>query len=60
MTLLGIRIVILALGLIVWGYGANVDDPQVRWIGIGMLALSLILRFFRPRRSGEAEGTPPD
>jgi len=60
MTLLGIRIVILALGLIVWGYGANVDDPQVRWIGIGMLALSLILRFFRPRQSRGPDGTPRD
>lgn len=58
MRLLGVRVAILALGIIVWGYGANVDDPTIRWIGIALLALSLILRFFR-RRPAENRVMPP-
>lgn len=43
------RIALLVVGLAVWGYGARVDDGQLRLIGIALLALSLVLRFFRPR-----------
>lgn len=58
MKLLVLRVALLAIGLIVWGYGANVDDARIRWIGIALLASSLILRFFRPRASAEVGDRP--
>ncbi len=43
------RIVLVALGLIVWGYGVRIDHPRLRLIGIALLATSLVLRFFKRR-----------
>lgn len=51
------RVALMVMGILVWGYGVRADDTQLRMIGIGLLAASLILRFFRPRRpAGEDEG----
>jgi hypothetical protein len=46
------RVALMIVGLAVWGYGVKADDAQLRLIGIGLLAASLILRFFK-RRGGE-------
>ena len=43
------RVVIAALGVIVWGYGYRIDDSRIRLVGIVALAVSLLLRFV-PRR----------
>ena len=53
-SVMGARIALLVMALIVWGYGVRVDDPQLRIIGIALLALSLVLRFFR-RRGADSE-----
>jgi hypothetical protein len=45
------RVVLAAVGIAVWGYGQRIDDPNVRWAGIGILAVSLVLRFV-PRKLG--------
>lgn len=50
--LMAVRIGLLVVGLLVWGYGVRADDSRLRLIGIGILAVALILRFFRRR-------TPP-
>ena len=47
------RVGLLVMALIVWGYGVRVDDPQLRIIGIALLALSLVLRFCRRRGTNE-------
>ena len=45
-----IQIALLVMGLIVWGYGERVDDPRLRYIGIGFFAAATLLRFWkRPR-----------
>lgn len=54
MKLLALRVALLAVGIIVWGYGVNTDNERIRWIGIAVLASSLVLRFFRPRPSPDA------
>ena len=46
-NLLLVRAVLLVVGVAVWGYGANVDDSRVRLVGIGILALALVLRFVK-------------
>ena len=43
------RIMLAALGVVVWGYGLRVDDSRIRLVGIVGLAISLVLRFV-PRR----------
>lgn len=39
------RTVLLVAGVVVWGYGYRVDDPNVRLAAIGILAVALLLRF---------------
>ena len=47
--LLRARIVLTLVGVAVWGYGQRMDLSGVRVAGIGILAISLALRF-APRR----------
>ena len=49
MSVMAARIALLVMGLAIWGYGARTDDPRLRYIGIALLALSLVLRFFSRR-----------
>jgi hypothetical protein len=39
------RAVLLVVGVVVWGYGYRVDDPNIRLAAIGILAVALLLRF---------------
>jgi hypothetical protein len=43
---------LLAVGLIVWGYGQRTDDRRVRWVGIGFFATATALRFAKRRDLG--------
>jgi hypothetical protein len=52
MTLTWVRVALVAVGILVWAYGARIDHSTLRLVGIGFLVLSLLLRFV-PRR------TPP-
>ena len=45
-----IKLALAAIGLIVWAYGLRVDDPVLRWIGIGFFAAAVLLRLFTRRR----------
>jgi hypothetical protein len=54
------RTVLGAIGVVVWGYGYRVEDPRIRLAGIGVLALSLLLRFVPRRWLGGAERGPND
>jgi hypothetical protein len=49
-TMMQVRVLLAVIGVIVWGYGMARDEPQVRLVGIALLALSLVLRFFPKRR----------
>lgn len=51
------RIALLLIGLAVWGYGVRVDHARLRLIGIAILALSLVLRFFRRRQPPDVDTT---
>jgi len=50
-----LKLGILIAGLIVWGYGARVDNPWLRWVGIGFFAVAVVLRFVGPRSSRHGE-----
>lgn len=49
-AVLALRLAILVVGLALWGWGARTDDASLRMIAIALLALSLVLRFYKPRR----------
>jgi hypothetical protein len=44
------RLALGVAGIVVWGLGARADNSTLRWTGIGLLALSLLLRFAKDRR----------
>jgi hypothetical protein len=52
------RTVLAAIGVLVWGYGYRVDDPNVRLAGIAILAVSLLLRWVPARWLGNGEEEP--
>jgi hypothetical protein len=43
------QIALLAIGLIVWGYGQRVDDGRLRWIGIAFFGVATAMRFLKRR-----------
>jgi hypothetical protein len=47
------RTVLLAIGVITWGYGYRVDDANVRLAAIGIMAIALLLRFVPKRWLGD-------
>jgi hypothetical protein len=47
-----IKVGLFAIGIVIWGYGYATDDSNIRWIGIGFLAASLLLRFL-PKRTDD-------
>lgn len=51
-TILGI------VGVVLWGYGARVDDPNIRLAAIGILAVVLLLRFVPRRWLGDEDRQP--
>jgi hypothetical protein len=48
------QLALLAVGLILWGYGARVDDEWLRWIGIGCFAAAVVLRLFKKREQASS------
>jgi hypothetical protein len=49
------QLALLAIGLIVWGYGARADDNRLRWIGIGCFGAAFLLRVLRKKLSSEGD-----
>jgi hypothetical protein len=54
------QIAFLLIGLIVWGYGQQIDDARIRLIGIAFLAVATLLRFFRRSDTRRPEEEPDD
>jgi hypothetical protein len=48
-----IRLALALIGVLVWGYGTRVDDSDLRWMGIALLAAAVALRFVPKRWRGE-------
>jgi len=43
------QLVLVFIGLIVWGYGQRIENEHLTWAGIGCFAAATILRLFRKR-----------
>lgn len=44
-----IQLALLVIGIVVWGYGARIDDQRLTWIGIAFFAVAVVLRLLRGR-----------
>ena len=53
------QLVLLLIGVIVWGYGQRIDDNRLTWIGLAFFAVATILRFFKPKDRETPEEDPP-
>ena len=48
------RLVIVAVGIAIWGYGLQSDNATLRIVGMALLAVALVLRFVRRKRRDPA------
>jgi hypothetical protein len=51
-----IQLALLAIGVIVWGYGQRIDDERLTLIGLGFFGLAFLGRFLK--RSPKDEKPP--
>ena len=58
--LLFARLALSLIGVVVWGYGNATDQSRFMVAGMGILAVSLLLRFVPKRWLGEENDLPPD
>jgi hypothetical protein len=56
-TLTRVTIALALIGLVLFGTGVRLQSSEVRWIGLGFVALAWSMRFLRPR--SDSETTPP-
>lgn len=52
-TLTRAKIALALVGLVLFGAGVRLERPDVRWIGLAVVAVAWALRFVRPRSDGE-------
>ena len=50
------RLALAIMGIVIWGYALAVDDARLRLVGIIVLMLSLVLRFFGRRDRNPTAG----
>jgi hypothetical protein len=43
------RLVLIGIGVVVWGYGNSTSQPRFMYAGMGILLVALLLRF-APKR----------
>lgn len=59
-----IKLLVAATGLCVWGVGVRLGEERLKWGGIALLAISVLLRLFReeppssPAEDEDGDGTP--
>ena len=46
-TVLRLKIVLVAVGLLVFAWGVRTGVSAVRWVGIGLVFVAWVLRFWR-------------
>jgi hypothetical protein len=51
-----IQLALLAIGVIVWGYGQRIDDERLTLVGLGFFGLAFLGRFLK--RSPKDENPP--
>jgi hypothetical protein len=57
-VMLKVRVAMAIIGIVIWGYGVAAEHPDVRLVGIAVLALSLALRFLPKRSQPNSDQAP--
>ena len=52
-TLTRAKIALALIGLVVFGASMRLERVELRWTGLGFVAVAWLLRFARPRDPGE-------
>ena len=52
-TLTRTKIALALIGLVLFGAGVRLERTELRWIGLGFVAVAWLLRFVRARSDGE-------
>lgn len=52
-TLTRTKIALALIGLVLFGAGVRLERVELRWIGLGFVAVAWLLRFVRPRSDSE-------
>ena len=52
MSVQTMRLAIAAVGVMVWAYAHRVENDRIRWVGIAMLAVAVLMRFIPRRKPG--------
>jgi hypothetical protein len=59
-----VKLVVAAGGVLVWGYGARIDDERIRLGGMIVIAVAVVLRWLpttiKDRIDGVHADAPPD
>ncbi len=50
-----IRLAIAVAGVLTWAYGTRIAHEGVQWLGIGVVAIAVLLRFARRHREPPTE-----
>ncbi|HEU4995895.1 MAG TPA: hypothetical protein VFT29_13815 [Gemmatimonadaceae bacterium] len=58
MSYLQVKLGLSVVGVILLLYGIRTDDARIRWIAMGFLAVSVLMRFL-PRRFRGSDHEPP-
>ena len=53
-----IKVALAVVGLIIFGYGVRVEEPWLRWVGVGFVAVAWLLRVRNPPRGQGGPGKP--
>jgi len=48
-TLTRVKLALALMAAILFGYGIRVDSQNIRWAGVALLVVAVLLRFLGPR-----------
>ena len=54
-TLTRAKVALALIGLVLFGAGVRLERVELRWIGLGFVAVAWLLRFVRSRSDGETK-----
>lgn len=54
------RLAIAAVGVAIWVYGYREANDRIRWVGIAVIAVAVIMRFLTPRKPSNPSPTDAD
>ena len=54
-----VQLALLAIGVIVWGYGQRIEDSRLTYIGLAFFVAATVMRFIKRRDDGSDQNPSP-